>query len=507
MRAGIAHHLQIIDRCTRRREQRDDFGLGIKRVEFDRFALRPVARAPLAGEHQPKRGAFAVAQIAAAKFEQRDRGGAAILIALRRGEQSWQQRGAHHLHIFADRIGEAPCASAKAISLRLRQKAPINRFVEPARGGRPAQLAFDALERRRGGFGNAIGARQRRRRDMIEPDDTDDFLDQIGRTVDIAPPAWNADLPVIADAKAQRFENRLLAVGGNVDPTQPRAMACVIAKVARRDRRLTRADDFRSLAAANLEDQPRDHLDRVIEKRRINPALKPRPRIRGQRKRLSGLGDMFGREISDFEQHIARRFRTTRMFAAHDSGNVVHAGIIGDHGHRRRQLIVLAVERGNGFTFGRAARKYRAAELFEIIGMARAALIEHHIIGDVDERRDWALTRRLEPRLHPRGRRAVADALDDATIKGRATLWIIGADLGGAGEAGTHGGVLRAAQRAKPGRGKVARDPVDAHAILTIGRDRDVNHRIVEIGIIGKGGANHRIARQFDDAIMVIAKL
>ena len=51
-------------------------------------------------------------------------------------------------------------------------------------------------------------------------------------------------------------------------------------------------------------------------------------------------------------------------------------------------------------------------------------------------------------------------------------------------------------QRAEPGRGEVAGDAVDAHAVLPVGRDRDVDHRIVEPGPVGVSGADRRVGGQ-----------
>jgi hypothetical protein len=42
-------------------------------------------------------------------------------------------------------------------------------------------------------------------------------------------------------------------------------------------------------------------------------------------------------------------------------------------------------------------------------------------------------------------------------------------------------------ERAEPGRRQIARDAAHAHAILPVRRDRDVDHRIVEPGIVRKG--------------------
>ena len=54
------------------------------------------------------------------------------------------------------------------------------------------------------------------------------------------------------------------------------------------------------------------------------------------------------------------------------------------------------------------------------------------------------------------------------------------------------------------GRAEIARDAVHAGAIGAVGRQIDLDHRIVEAGIFGVGAADRRIGRQVDDAVMIV---
>ena len=67
--------------------------------------------------------------------------------------------------------------------------------------------------------------------------------------------------------------------------------------------------------------------------------------------------------------------------------------------------------------------------------------------------------------------------------------------------------ILQRAQAAQPLGGKIAGNAAHAHAILPVGRDRNVDHRIVELRIIGEFRANPRIAGQLYDALMILAQL
>ena len=50
------------------------------------------------------------------------------------------------------------------------------------------------------------------------------------------------------------------------------------------------------------------------------------------------------------------------------------------------------------------------------------------------------------------------------------------------------------------------RDPADPHAILAIRRDRDVEHRVVEPGIIGEAGPHRGVFRKLDNPVMLLAE-
>jgi hypothetical protein len=72
------------------------------------------------------------------------------------------------------------------------------------------------------GTRDTVSARERRRLDVVEPDDPDDFFDEVSRSVDVASPAGNRDGPVCGDGKAEAFENRPLLIAWHVDSAEPR---------------------------------------------------------------------------------------------------------------------------------------------------------------------------------------------------------------------------------------------------------------------------------------------
>ena len=343
--------------------------------------------------------------------------------------------------------------------------------------------------------------------------DADHFLDQVGGAVDVGTPAGRGDAPFLAlraverdDREAQALEDAALRIGLHRHAAEPPGQRGIVMDQLAARRRRACAHHLRSLAAAQAQDEIGEDIEAGFEELRIDAALEPAARVRGEVQRPPGGGDALRIEIGDLQQHVGRRLGAARMLAAHDPGDVVDARVVGDHRHRVVEQVVLAVERGHALTVARAAGDDRALELRQVVGVRRAAEGEHHIIGNVDQCRDRPLSGALEPRLQPLGRRAVPHAANDAAVERRAAFGVIGADLGRARERARHRLGRERLEGAQPRRGEIARDAIDAHAIGAVGRDRHVEHRIGAV-IIGEGRAHRRIRRQFDDALVVVAQL
>ena len=96
---------------------------------------------------------------------------------------------------------------------------------------------------------------------------------------------------------------------------------------------------------------------------------------------------------------------------------------------------------------------------------------------------------------------------DRPAEEGRAAVRILDPDRHRAGEAALDLRHRERLQRADARRREVAGNAAHAHAVLAVGRDRHVEHRIVEPGIVGVGGADRRILGQLDDPVMIVAQL
>ena len=261
-------------------------------------------------------------------------------------------------------------------------------------------------------------------------------------------------------------------------------------------------------------DQPGGDGQPVIEKGRIDAALEALPGIAGQHQLLAGAGDILRREIGAFDQHLGGFRLGAGLCPAHDPADIVRTLVVGDHRHRLVETIFLVVERGQRLAGLGLARDQPAIEPGHVIDMQRPPEIEHHEIGDVDQQADRLLAGGFEMALHPGRGAAVGDAADAAGVEGGTAVRVLGAHIG-TGAGSLHGqvctpiGIRKRPQRAHAGRRQIARNPAHAHAVLPVGGDRYVEHRIVEFGIVGVAGANFAgcIFRQFDDPVMVVAQL
>ena len=160
-------------------------------------------------------------------------------------------------------------------------------------------------------------------------------------------------------------------------------------------------DRVRCLTAADVEDEPGKDVEPVRKECRIDAALEAAACVTGQAELLAGLRDAVGREEGDLEHHVGRSVADARMLAAHDAADVVHLALVGDDRHRRIERVFLLVEREHLLAISRGACDERSVQLGDVVGVCRAADVEHDVIGYVDQRRDRPLACTLQAALHP----------------------------------------------------------------------------------------------------------
>ncbi len=169
-----------------------------------------------------------------------------------------------------------------------------------------------------------------------------------------------------------------------------------------------------------------------------------------------------------------------------------------------------AVERADQLPRTReAGLEQAAADVAPVVGVGRAAEVEHHVVRDVDDVRDRTGAGRAEALAQPERRGADADAREGAGREAQAAGGVGDAHLDDV--ASVAGGRRRAlGQRQEVGvedRRDLAGDAADREAVAAVRLDGEVEHDLVERHEVAQVGADLRPLRQHDDAVVLRREL
>ena len=263
-------------------------------------------------------------------------------------------------------------------------------------------------------------------------------------------------------------------------------------------------------AAAEIEDHFGGKLEARHHELRIDAALETVAGVGDDAQRAAGAGDVQRLPQGRFDQHVGGGGVAAGMLAAHDAGNRFDAVVVCYDAHLRRQRVFAPVERQHLLAFAGAPHDEVALDLGRVEDMQRPAAVEGDVVGDVDQRVDRPQPDGDQPLLQPFRRRPVVDAAHQAQREAAAQRRRVG-------EVERHlhrrlamsldGHDRRRLQRSQARGREVAGDAVDAGRIGPVRRQIDLDHRIVEMGVGGKAGADRRVLGQVDDAVMLVGKL
>ena len=142
--------------------------------------------------------------------------------------------------------------------------------------------------------------------------------------------------------------------------------------------------------------------------------------------------------------------------------------------------------------------------------MQRARPVEREVVGDVHQRIDRAKADVLQALLHPIGARAILHATHEAQGEGGREMLVLGREVERDRHRARELGICRldrmVLELAKTRRREIARDAMDARRIGTVGRQIDLDDRLVETGEIHIALAHRRIGGKLDDAVMVVGE-
>ena len=373
----------------------------------------------------------------------------------------------------------------------------------------PAGAGLDEGEQRLEGAGSAA---ERRRRHAVDADDAHHLLDEIGLDGGRRAPARHGDRerPLRAmrlGHEAERGKDAAHLGHGGIDAAKAFHLG---------DRELDDIDRVRNLAGEEdlawaSATEIHDHLGGEFETRhvegRVDAALVAVAGVGVDAELAAGLGDVERFPQRRLDENVGGRLRAAGELAADDAGQRFDAVFVGNHAHRRIERVGAAVERQQFLAVAGAANDEIALDLGGVEDVQRAVAVVGDEIGDIDQRVDGAQADGAQPLLQPGRRRAVLHAAHEAQAEGEAERRRVAEierdlDRTGAVACDRHHRALD--EIAEAGGGEIARDAVDAQCVRPVGRDRDIDHRIVEAGIDGIGLTDRRIRGQIDDALMIV---
>ena len=168
-------------------------------------------------------------------------------------------------------------------------------------------------------------------------------------------------------------------------------------------------------AAAAIEDQLRRALDGACASREIDPAFETIAGVARETETPRLALDDGRIPEGAFEQHAGRRIADPGVLAAHDAGEAQRLFRIGDEQQIELEVERLLVQERELFAGLREAHDDRTFEQLIVVGVQRLPQFEHHVVGDVDDRRNGTNPAAFEAPLHPGRRlRSGIDCLDDA---------------------------------------------------------------------------------------------
>ena len=344
-------------------------------------------------------------------------------------------------------------------------------------------------------------------RDPVE-DRPRDLLDEIDLTRHVArTPGRDGDLPVVRDVEPKAFERLALVARRDVEPDHSvRSLGPEPDDPALGEPPLDVGVPGHA-RAAEVDDHPARELRSGLREVRVDAFLPAVRACRPERVTLGAPEDPERLEVRRLEQHVGRKVRHLALLAAHDRRECDGPLRVRDHEVGGAELTVDAVERPQSLTRPCSpdddppARELRAVE-----HVKRASPHVHHVVRDVDDVRDRAHVREVEPRAEPLWRRTDRDVAEHSADVARAALEIFDPDVDrllvddgrilGLGEA----------QLAVEERRHLARDSHHREEVDAIRRGRDVEDPIPDRQHVDERRAGLDPAGEHHDPGVVVAE-
>ncbi len=361
--------------------------------------------------------------------------------------------------------------------------------------------------------GRAHGVFSNRRlgRDLLETVDAGDLFDQVFLDLDVETVRRRLDhehIAVHAERETEALEHirHDFVRQRNTEHTRGtrHAHAHRLALGAIDDLIVDRA----GLAAADIEDQRADALDVFDDGRIVDAALEAVAGVGREVVAARAPLDGGGPPERGLDVDVLRVERDGGLVAAHDAGQAFDGLLVRDHANLVIDGDGVAVQQLQLLTGLAPAHRQAAMNLVQVEHVRRTAQFQHHIVGDVDQRRYAAHARALDARHHPcRRLRTRIDAADDATRKAAAQVRRLHLDRQLVGERHCHRRHRRQRDRRARQRGHLARHAVDRQAVRLVGRELDDEDLVVQVQHLADVRAHRRVFRQDQQAAALFRQL
>ncbi len=329
-------------------------------------------------------------------------------------QQSRQQRRHQFGALDIERVEHAQGAAARVVGVQapgvedaLLQEDRSGHLDRTGEGQRPAHRAAAAL---RGGEAATGGGGGQDGRDLLQALQPQYLLHQVGGLHQIGPPARRAHdelaVPGVADAHLYRAADlrqpprrRPGRVGDARGPVGQVEIHPDRLPLGRRD---PDVGEFGFHCATGDVGQQRG---RAVQRRDIDlgidGALEAPRRLRGQLVPPRGARDRDRVPGRGLQQDVGGVVADLGGRAAHDARERDDARVVGDHDVLGVQDALGVVEGAQRLARVRAPDHQATGDLGRVEGVQRLAQLQHHVVGDVDRRRDRPHARQQQPPLQP----------------------------------------------------------------------------------------------------------
>ena len=309
-----------------------------------------------------------------------------------------------------------------------------------------------------------------------------DLLHEVDLALDVArTPGRDGDVPVVVDLEAEAFEGPELLVRGHLHPDDVARALGAEAHDGRLRKAVVNVDVAGQAGAREIDDHPARQLRRRLREVGIDALLPAVRACRPQGVALRRAHDPDGLEVRGLEQDLGRLLGDLALLAAHDRRERDRALGVGDDEVGLVQPPQRAVERPQLLAgAGAPDDDPPSGELRPVEGVQRAPVHVHHVVRHVDDVRDRARVREVEPRAEPLRRRPDRHVAEDPADVARAAGEVLDGDVDLLRV--DHGRILdlRQVQLAAEERGDLAGEPDHREEIDAVDRRRDVEHAVAD---------------------------